>query len=151
MEYLARCTHRTAIGNERIKAVTPDEVAFTVRADAQGGKRTVTLQGAEFVRSVLLHTLPTGIKRIRQYGVLASACKTNKLTQGRLALQMPAPNARAAESAKAFMARAASLKVMQCPCCKAPLRITAVLMGSERLPIPGLTGLAGLPVYRGSP
>ena len=39
MEYLSRYTHRTAIGNERIRAVSETQVAFTVRADEHGGKR----------------------------------------------------------------------------------------------------------------
>ena len=82
LEYLSRYTHRTAIGNERIKAITSDEVVFTVRSDDQGGKRTVRLEGAEFVRRVLLHTLPRGIKRIRHYGVLARAKRTNWHKQG---------------------------------------------------------------------
>ncbi len=45
LEYLSRYTHRTAIGNERIRAVSDSEVVFTVRADDQGGKRTVRLPG----------------------------------------------------------------------------------------------------------
>ena len=81
LDYLSRNTHRTAMGNERIKAVTPAEVVFTVRADAQGGKRTLRLRGAEFVRRFLLHILPQSLKRIRHYGVLASACKADKLAQ----------------------------------------------------------------------
>lgn len=149
LEYLSRYTHRTAIGNERIKAVTSDEVVFTVRSHDQGGKHTVRLQGAEFVRRVLLHTLLAGIKRIRHYGVLASACKTDKLAQARLALQMPAPNLKAAESAQAFMVRVARLEVMQCPCCKAnALKVVATLTGGRQLPVPGAT-LAGQP--RGPP
>ena len=85
---------RGIIRNERIKAITPDEVVFTVRADDHGGKRTERLQGEEFVHRFLLHILPSGIKRIRHYRVLASACKADKLAQARL-------------------------EVMRCPCCKA--------------------------------
>ena len=88
---------------KRIRTVSEREVAFTVRGDSQGGKRMVRSQGTEFVRRFMLHTLPTGIKRIRHYGVLASACKGVKLCAARLALQMPAPNREAMESAKAFM------------------------------------------------
>ena len=138
LEYLSRYTHRTAIGNERIKTITPEEVAFTVRADAQGGKRRVRLRGAEFVRRFLLHVLPLGLKRIRHYGVLASACKTEKLKQARLALRMPPINPKAAESAQAFMARVAKLEVMQCPFCKAgTLKVVATLAGRWTLPSPG--------------
>lgn len=96
LEYLSRYTHRTAIGNERIKAITAHEVVFTVRSNDHGGKRTVRLPGAEFIGLVLLHTLPAGIKRIRHDGALASAYKTDKLAQARLALQMPVPNPKAA-------------------------------------------------------
>ena len=70
--------------------------------------------------------------------VLASACKTDKLAQARLALQMPAPNPRAAESAQAFMARVARLEVMRCPCCKvSALRVVATLTGLRQLSVPG--------------
>jgi hypothetical protein len=137
LEYLSRYTHRTAISNERIRAISTQEVVFTVRADDKGGKRRVRLDGAEFVRRFLLHVLPTGIKRIRHYGVLASGCKSYKLSAARLALQMPAANARAMESAQGFMARVARLDVSLCPCCKiGRLHVTAVLPGQARLPTP---------------
>ena len=137
LEYLSRYTHRTAISNERIRAISTQEVVFTVRADDKGGKRHVQLDGAEFVRRFLLHVLPTGIKRIRHYGVLASGCKSCKLSAARLALQMAHPNARAMESAQGFMARVAKIDVGLCPCCKVGLlKVTAVLLGQARLPIP---------------
>ena len=143
LEYLSRYTHRTAIGNERIKAITTEEVVFTVRANDQGGKRRVRLSGSAFVERVLLHTLPSGIKRIRHYGVLASACKADKLAQARLSLQMPAPNPGAAQSAQAFMARVAKLEVLQCPCCKAnTLKVVAMLAGRRQLPEPGAAIMA---------
>ena len=137
LEYLSRYTHRTAISNERIRAISTKEVAFTVRADDKGGKRRVRLDGAEFVRRFLAHVLPTGIKRIRHYGVLASSCKGVKLNAARLALQMPAANVWAMESAQGFMARVARLDVSLCPCCKiGRLKVTAVLPGQARLPTP---------------
>jgi hypothetical protein len=135
LEYLSRYTHRTAIGNERIGAVTQSSVVFSVRADDQGGKRTVRLAGPEFVRRFLLHVLPTGLKRIRHYGVLASACKGAKLAQARQALQMPAPNPVALESAGEFLRRVARIDVLQCPCCPAGrLRVVQTLGGCHRLP-----------------
>ena len=95
LEYLSRYTHRTAISNERIASVGTSEVAFKVRADAHGGKRTVRLTGMEFVRRFLQHVLPSGLKRIRHYGVLASSCKAVKLGAARLALEMPVIDPRA--------------------------------------------------------
>ena len=63
-----------------------------MRADDKGGKRTMRLDGAEFIRRFMLHILPTGIKRIRHYGVLASRCRTDKLKAARQALQLPPSN-----------------------------------------------------------
>ena len=95
------------------------------------------LHGAEFVRRFMLHLLPTGIKRIRHYGVLASASKGVKLDAARQALLMPAVNLKAVESAKDFMVRVAKMDVLLCPCCKVGrLRITEVLSGQKTLPAP---------------
>ena len=149
LEYLSRYTHRTAISNERIRSISDKEVAFTVRGDDKGGKRLIRLDGFEFVRRYLLHILPTGIKRIRHYGVLACSCKADKLKAARLALQVPLSNRQALESAHAFMARVAKMDVMLCPCCGVGrLQTTAVLPGSRQLPAPGANVL---PQGRGPP
>ena len=150
LEYLSRYTHRTAISNERIRAIDTEEVAFTVRANDNDGKRLERLPGDEFVRRFLLHVLPTGIKRIRHYGVLASACKGAKLAQARAALHMPASSPQALESATEFVARVARIDASQCPCCKAGrLRVVPTLAGPKRLPAAG----AGAPLAacRGPP
>ena len=60
LQYLSRYSHRTAIGNERIRAASADEVVFTVRADEQGGTRRLRLPAGEFIRRFLLHVLPGG-------------------------------------------------------------------------------------------
>ena len=153
LEYLSRYTHRAAIGNERIRDVNDTGVAFTVRADDHGAncnaKRLVRMQGTEFVRRFLLHVLPTGVKRIRHYGVLASACKGVKLAAARAALQMPAANPLALESAQAFLVRMAQMDTALCPCCKVGrLKVVASLAGLPCLPAPGSSGLA---VCRGPP
>jgi hypothetical protein len=135
LEYLSRYTHRTAIGNERIGKVGDSEVVFSVRADDKGGKRTVRLQGTEFVRRFLLHILPTGVKRIRHYGVLASACKGAKLAQARAALLMPARTSAAQESAMDFLRRVAHIEAARCPCCKVGvLRVVQTLAAQVHLP-----------------
>lgn len=56
---------------------------------------------------LMQHVLPTGIKRIRHYEVLASACKAAKLGAARAALQMPVPHEQAKEPTLEFMARVA--------------------------------------------
>jgi Putative transposase/Transposase zinc-binding domain len=144
LEYLSRYTHRTAISNERIQSVGAQQVVFKVRGDDQDGKRLVRLDGTEFVRRFMLHILPKGVKRIRHYGVLASACKASRLAQARAALLMPALNPQARESAAQFMCRVRALEIMRCPCCALDqLRLVQTVPAPDRLPAPGATVQAG--------
>ena len=58
LDYLARYTHRTAIGNERLVAIEGDKVLLRVRADETGGKRTIAMDGLQFIDRLLMHVLP---------------------------------------------------------------------------------------------
>lgn len=133
-----------------ISSVDPSEVAFKVRADDHGGKRTVRLPDVEFVRRFLRHVLPSGLKRIRHYGVLASSYKAFKLGAARLALEMPAIDPRVTEPVSAFMARVARFDVDRCPCCgTGRLHLSRALPGARQLPSPGTTAV--WPQGRGPP
>jgi hypothetical protein len=152
LSYLARYTHRTALSNERIVRVDAQQVALRVRADANGGKRIVKLAGVEFVRRFLLHVLPTGIKRIRHYGLLAPAAKRIQLAQARAALNMPKACPIAIESAQAFMQRVAQRDIAQCPCCdNGRLRAVEVLVALRHLPDPNGQAHRIVPTCRGPP
>ena len=158
LDYLSRYTHRTAIGNERIKSITSEEdVVFTMRSDFEGGKRLAKLPGEEFVRRFLLHVLPGGIKRIRHYGVLANGCKKTQLRQARQALGQPAPNPPALEAARAFLQRVSTLDFLCCAQCKfGRMQVVQTLPGNRRLPAPqqstGAPPLRAAPVHaRGPP
>jgi hypothetical protein len=143
LQYLSRYTHRTAIGNERILWLQGDEVIFSARAKGQAGeqgqKRTLRMSGPDFIGRFLQHVLPTGLKRIRHYGLLANP-NGKKLGQAKAVLQMPASNPLALESAQAFMARVAQINTRQCPACEhGQLRVVQTCKGHKRLPDP-LTG-----------
>ena len=116
-DYLSRYTHRTAIGNERLVGIVDDRVLLRVRADGTGGKRTVAVPGELFIGRLLQHVLPSGFKRIRHYGLLTSAAKTERLAQARRLLAMPAANPQAREDAHAFMRRVAAIDVACCAHC----------------------------------
>ena len=118
LDYLARYTHRTAIGNERLVAIAGDKVLLRVRADDIGGKRTVAMDGQQFLGRLLQHVLPPGFKRIRHYGLLAPAAKTERLATARKLLAMPAANPQAREDAQAFMRRVAAIEIACCPHCR---------------------------------
>lgn len=138
LEYLGRYTHRTAIGNERLQALTRErEVVFTARADPEGGKRRVRLPIEEFIRRFLLHVLPGGVQRIRHYGVLANGCKKTQLAQARASLAQPAVHKATLESAQAFMARVARIELSRCPQCRhGRLQVVQTLLGLKHLPGP---------------
>ena len=116
LDYLSRYTHRTAIGNERLLAIENEQVRLRVRGN-DSGRRTITLDGSEFVARLLQHVLPPGFKRIRHYGLLAPAAKRLRLAAARRLLGMPQPNEMAVEDACAFMRRIAGLEMRRCGHC----------------------------------
>ena len=118
LDYLSRYTHRVAISNERIVGIDAMGVRLRVRADDHGGKRTTLIDGQTFIARFLQHVLPSGFKRIRHYGLLSAATKTERLAKAREALAMPAANAQAREDAAAFIKRLAGIEVACCPHCR---------------------------------
>ncbi|WNV04612.1 transposase [Candidatus Methylospira mobilis] len=117
LAYLSRYTHRTALSNERIVALERDKVLLRVRADDHGGKRITHINGVDFIGRVLQHVLPPGFKRIRHYGLLSSAVKSQRLALARAALEVPPPVPVALESAEQFKRRVAQQQIERCPCC----------------------------------
>jgi len=73
LRYLGAYTHRVAISNHRLVALTDGNVTFHWRDSAHGNrKRLMTLPVEEFLRRFLLHALPHGFVRIRSFGFLAN-------------------------------------------------------------------------------
>jgi hypothetical protein len=80
LKYLARYTHRVAISNHRLRALEDGRVSFEWKDYAHHGQRKImTLDAVEFMRRFLLHVLPSGLVRIRQFGFLANRFRTEKL------------------------------------------------------------------------
>src|SRR5260370_4943486 len=75
LSYLASYTHRVALSNRRIVAVDAQHqtVTFTYRDYRHGSQRKeLTLCALEFIRRFSLHILPSGLVRIRHYGILGN-------------------------------------------------------------------------------
>jgi len=114
LKYLARYTHRVAIGNRRILDVGEGGVKFLWRDRAHGDRsRIMVLPGVEFLRRFLLHVLPRGFPRIRHYGLLGNRSRAVKLAACRLALGATMP----ATTTTAVVAAAASTSTERCPAC----------------------------------
>ena len=73
LRYLGNYTHRVAISNHRLVALSDGGVTFRWRDSAHGNKKgLMTLPVDEFLRRFLLHLLPRGFVRIRNFGFLAN-------------------------------------------------------------------------------
>jgi len=73
LRYLSGYTHRIAISNRRLVALDQGNVTFRWRDSAHANKqRLLTLPVDEFLRRFLLHLLPRGFVRIRNFGFLAN-------------------------------------------------------------------------------
>ena len=84
LRYLGRYTHRVAISNHRLLAFDGERVTFRWKDYANGNQhRTMTIPAPEFLRRFLQHVLPRGFVRIRQFGYLASPCRTARLALAR--------------------------------------------------------------------
>jgi hypothetical protein len=73
LRYLGAYTHRVAISNHRLVSLVDGQVTFRWRDSAHNNKkRLMTLPLEEFLRRFLLHLLPPGFVRIRNFGFLAN-------------------------------------------------------------------------------
>jgi hypothetical protein len=92
LKYLARYTHRIAIGNRRLVSVDDRSVTFRWKDYRRGHRpRTTTLDGGEFLRRFLMHAVPRGFMRIRHFGLLANRVRAKNLATSRQMLSSPPP------------------------------------------------------------
>ena len=133
LKYLARYTHRVAISNHRLRSLENGRVSFEWKDYRDRSRtKTMTLEAAEFIRRFLLHVLPSGLVRIRQFGFLANRVRQQKLEQCRalLALCRPYTLIRSDPSADAKLSDPSA-----CPICKQGRLIVIELLAAEPIPI----------------
>jgi hypothetical protein len=125
LKYLARYTHRVAISNHRLRSLEDGHVNFEWKDYADRGRtKTMTLDAVEFMRRFLLHVLPPGMVRIRQFGFLANRVRKNKLELCRTLLAAPRISTDSGSPAPDLPdARA-------CPVCKAGTLIVIELLSA---------------------
>jgi Putative transposase/Transposase zinc-binding domain len=124
LHYLARYTHRVAISNHRLVAVTDETVSFRWKDSRHGSQqRTLTLDVDDFLRRFLLHVLPKRFVRIRHFGLLAPRCRTADLATCRavLAVAPPPPTAPSATITRSW----------PCPRCGRPMHIVERLTARQ--------------------
>ncbi|MGC1789656.1 MAG: transposase [Terriglobales bacterium] len=80
LHYLGRYTHRVAISNHRLISFADGKVTFRWRDSAhKNEQKLMTLALDEFLRRFLLHLLPEGFVRIRNFGLLANRKRATNL------------------------------------------------------------------------
>ena len=121
LDYLGRYTHRVAISNHRLVSAEEDRVAFRWKDYRhQHRQKTMTLQADEFIRRFLLHALPSGLQRIRHYGLLGNRHRAENLTRCRQLLGMPSPPPAGSEEPldyRTFFEKLTGRSLLECPQC----------------------------------
>lgn len=125
LEYLARYTHRVAISNHRIVAMTGGKITFSYKDRSKKDDkekpavRNKTIDADTFIHRFLLHVLPKKFMKIRYFGFLSSGHKSKNL---KIIRNLINPNIKPAEKIKEtvreMMFRITGIDINQCPKCK---------------------------------
>jgi hypothetical protein len=121
LRYLARYTHRVAISDSRILAVGHRTVTFAYKDYRDSQKKTMSLQGRDFLRRFSFHVLPRGFTRLRSFGLLANNRRAKNLARCRDLLGATPPQPKKPENNEDVWRR--------CPACE-----TGVLLCLSDLP-----------------
>jgi hypothetical protein len=130
LAYLGRYTHRVAISNHRLLALQDGRVTFSWKDYARSNQqRAMTLKADEFIRRFLLHVLPRGFQRLRQFGLLANRRRRENLALCRRLLNgaaaHPVTNQSLPRDYQALYETITGASLVQCPACRAgKMRLT---------------------------
>ena len=131
LAYLARYTHRVAIGNSRLLDLTDEHVSFRWKDYREIGRqknKVMKLTAGEFMRRFLLHVLPDGFHRIRHYGLFANGHRADGLALCRTLLDV-APRANGHDERDREAEPASPFEPPPCPCCGGRMRIIETFDG----------------------
>jgi Zn finger protein HypA/HybF involved in hydrogenase expression len=136
LAYLSRYTHRVAISNQRLVAMDKRGVTFRwkdYRAKGHTHHKTMTLSTDEFMRRFLLHVLPSGFHRIRHYGLVANAGRTENLAKVRALLGVVPSEV---ESREGDASTASVQPSFVCPDCGAAMVVVEVFARGQPIRAP---------------
>lgn len=136
LAYLSRYTHRVAISNSRLLAYDEREVTFRWKDYRTKGRyrlKTMTLSAEEFIRRFLLHVLPSGIHRIRHYGLFANVGRAENVRKARQLLGAEPPLTDADTTADG---EPIATPTFVCPDCAAPMTVVTLFENPYRCRAP---------------
>ncbi len=119
LAYLGRYTHRVAISNHRLLSLKNGNVTFSWKDYRHGQQSLMTLSTDEFIRRFLLHVLPRGYQRIRQFGLLANRRRRVQLARCRQLLGTAAQaTAPLPTDYKSLYQTVTGESLVHCPACR---------------------------------
>ncbi len=125
LRYLGRYTHRVAISNHRLVSFADGKVTFRWRNSAHSNEqKLMTLSLDEFLRRFLLHLLPEGFVRIRNFGFLANRKRATTLP---LCFQL----LDRAPQTEQEVSTAGPSDLWSCPKCGGPMMVVERLTAAE--------------------
>jgi hypothetical protein len=128
LQYLGRYTHRVAISNHRLLSFADGNVTFRWRDSAHHNEqKSMTLSLDEFLRRFLLHLLPKGFVRIRNFGFLANRRRATLLP---LCFQLLGA-AQEPQAEQDVSSTNDSRDLWRCPKCGGPMVIVERLSAAE--------------------
>jgi Putative transposase/Transposase zinc-binding domain len=129
LHYLGRYTHRVAISNHRLVSFSDGQVTFRWRDSAHHNEqKLLSLSLDEFLCRFLLHILPKGFVRIRNFGFLANRKRATLLS---LCFQLlgSAPQPQAEQQHASSTEDGPAL--WRCPKCGGPMKVIERLTPAE--------------------
>jgi hypothetical protein len=128
VHYLGRYTHRVAISNHRLVSFKDGQVTFRWRDSAHHNEqKLLTLSLDEFLQRFLLHILPKGFVRIRNFGLLANRKRATLLPV--CSHQLGATQHTLAESHSSGSKEFSPSR--RCPQCGGPMRVIQRFTAAE--------------------
>lgn len=136
LNYLARYVRGGPIGNGRLVAFDGKRVTFKYRdnreRDVSARAKVMTLDVHEFLRRLLEHVPPVGMRVVRSYGLYANAARRRTLTLARAHFGQGAPRAPSKASIDGVVAKLALPDARCCPECGRRLIVVGELPRDDR-------------------
>jgi len=131
LNYLARYIHRVAITNSRIVSADNGKATFRYRGAGITQVKTMTVSAKEFIRRFLQHVLPTGVHKVRYYGLWSSSNR-RQLRKMQHILRQPGNNQQVQLEEDMDVEVPSPSEARQCPHCQRGTLIRIGCLSSQR-------------------
>ncbi len=135
LDYLGRYVFHIAISHSRLESLQEGQVTFRYRDNRTQQIKRVRIAAAEFVKRFLQHVLPSGLTKVRHYGLDSAACRARHAAAMALLQRASTPASNPDAQAPASNLSAPEGELLRCPQCRTGrLRLLGELSTLARLP-----------------